>query len=123
MMVDFYAAVRAGLQDGKLRALAVSGSRRSAILPDVPTVQEAGTRDYEVVSWNGMFAPQGTPREVVDVLNRSLHEILASSDVVKQYADVGIEAKASSPEELAARLRQDIDKWGKVIERAGIPKQ
>ena len=123
MMVDFYAALRAGLQDGKLRPLAVSGPRRSSILPDVPTVQEAGTRDYEVVSWNGMFAPNGTPRDVVDVLNRSLHEILASPDVVKQYADVGIEAKASSPEELAARLRQDIDKWAKVIERAKIPKQ
>src|SRR5262245_2210298 len=123
MMVDFYAALRAGLQDGKLRPLAVSGPRRSPILPDVPTVQEAGTRDYEVVSWNGIAGPQGTPREVVDVLNRALHEILASPDVVTQYADVGIEAKARSADELAARLRQDIDKWAKVIERAGIPKQ
>src|SRR5262249_41533307 len=123
MMVDFSAALRAGLQDGKLRPLAVSGPRRSSILPDVPTVQEAGTRDYEVVSWNGMAGPKGTPREVVDVLNRALHEILASPDVVRQFADVGIEAKASSPEELSARLRQDIDKWAKVIDRAKIPKQ
>jgi len=123
LMVDFYAALRAGLQDGKLRPLAVSSPQRSPILPDVPTVQEAGVRDYEVTSWNGIFAPPGTPRDVIDVLNRSLREILAIPDVVKQYADVGIEAKASTPEELGARLRQDIDKWGKVIERAGIPKQ
>src|SRR5215467_11501320 len=66
LMVDFYAALRAGLQDGKLRALAVSSVKRSPILPDIPTVQEAGIRDYEVTSWNGMFAPQGTPREVID---------------------------------------------------------
>ena len=123
LMVDFYAALRAGLQDGKLRPLAVSSPQRSPILPDVPTVQEAGVRDYEVTSWNGIFAPPGTPSDVIDVLNRSLRDILAIPDVVKQYADVGIEAKASTPEELGARLRQDIDKWGKVIERAGIPKQ
>jgi len=123
LMVDFYAALRAGLQDGKLRPLAVSSPQRSPILPDVPTVQEAGVRDYEVTSWNGIFAPPGTPRDVIELLNRSLRDILAIPDVVKQYADVGIEAKASTPEELGARLRQDIDKWGKVIERAGIPKQ
>jgi len=123
LMVDFYAALRAGLQDGKLRPLAVSGIHRSPTLPNVPTVPEAGVRGYEVTSWNGIFAPQGTPREVVDVLNGSLHEILASPDVVKQYADVGIEAKASSPAELGTRLRQDIEKWAKVIERANIPKQ
>jgi tripartite-type tricarboxylate transporter receptor subunit TctC len=123
LMVDFYAALRAGLQDGKLRPLAVSGPRRSPILPDVPTVQESGIRDYEVVSWNGMFAPQGTPQDIMDLLNHSLRDILASPDIVKQYADVGIEAGASSPQELEKRLRDDIAKWAKVIERAGIPKQ
>src|SRR5215470_75848 len=123
LMVDFYAAMRAALQDGKLRPLAVSGSHRSPALPNVPTVQEAGVKDYEVTSWNGIAGPQGLPRDVVDVLNRSLHDILAIPEVVKQYADVGIEAKASTPEELATRLRQDIEKWGKVIERANIPKQ
>jgi tripartite-type tricarboxylate transporter receptor subunit TctC len=123
LMVDFYAAMRAALQDGKLRALAVSGSHRSSALANVPTVQEAGVKDYEVTSWNGIAGPQGLPREVVDVLNRSLHDILAIPEVVKQYADVGIEAKASTPEELATRLRQDIEKWSNVIERANIPKQ
>jgi tripartite-type tricarboxylate transporter receptor subunit TctC len=123
LMVDFYAALRAGLQDGKLRALAVSSPQRSPTLPTIPTVQEAGVRDYEVTSWNGIFAPQGTPRDVVDLLNRSLRDILAIPDVVKQYAEVGIEAKASTPDELGKRLRQDIEKWAKVIERAGIPKQ
>jgi tripartite-type tricarboxylate transporter receptor subunit TctC len=123
MMVDFYAAVRPALQDGKLRGLAVSGVKRSAIVPDLPTVKEAASLDYEVTSWNGMFAPQGTPNDVVGVLNRALHEILAAEDVRKQYRDVGIEAVASTPDELAKRLTDDIDKWSKVIDRAGIPKQ
>jgi tripartite-type tricarboxylate transporter receptor subunit TctC len=70
-----------------------------------------------------MFAPQGTPADVINAVNGALRDILANPDVKKQYADVGIEAKASSPAELGARLRQDIDKWAKVIERAGIPKQ
>src|SRR2546423_4399579 len=90
MMVDFYAAVRSALQDGKLRGLAVSGLKRSAIVPDVPTVKEAASLDYEVTSWNGMFAPQGTPNDVIALLNRALHEILAAEDVRKQYRDVGI---------------------------------
>jgi len=123
LMVDFYAAVRAPLLDGKIRPIAVSSPQRTSILPDVPTVRETGAGDYEVTSWNGMCAPQGTPREIIDALNRSLRDILAIPEVKKQYADVGIEAKASSPEELGTRLRQDIEKWSKVIERAGIAKQ
>ena len=123
LMVDFYAALRAALLDGKLRALAVSGPRRSAALPTVPTVQEAGIGGYEVTSWNGMFAPRGTPGDIIDLLNRALRDILALPEVKKQCAEFGIEAHASSPEELATRLRQDIEKWSKVIERAGIPRQ
>ena len=96
------------------------GTVRKVCLEHLP---EAGIGDYEVTSWNGMCAPQGTPREILDVLNRSLRDILAIPEVKKQYADVGIEAKASSPEELGTRLRQDIEKWSKVIERAGIAKQ
>src|SRR5215510_1002462 len=123
LMIDFYAAVRAPLQAGKIRALAVSSPQRTSILPNVPTVREAGGGDYEVTSWNGMAAPQGTPREVIETLNKALREILASPEVKKQYADVGIEAGASSPEQLEKRLRDDIAKWSKVIERAGIPRQ
>jgi len=123
LMVDFYAAVRAPLQDGKVRALAVSSPQRGAILPDIPTVREQGIGDYEVTSWNGVYAPRGTPQEVIDVLNGALREILAGPEVARQFADVGIEARASTPQELERRLEQDIEKWAKVIERAGIPKQ
>ena len=89
----------------------------------MPTVAEAGVPGYEVVSWNGMFAPRGTPTEIIDVLNRAIHELVANPEVKQRYAELGIEAKASTPEELKARLAADIGKWAAVIERAGIPKQ
>jgi tripartite-type tricarboxylate transporter receptor subunit TctC len=123
VMIDNYAALKATLADGKIRALAATGSRRLEYLPDVPTVEEAGVPDYEVISWNALFAPAGTPAEVVGILNRALQEILATPDVKKRLLELGIEAKAGTPEELSARLKGDIAKWSRVIERAGIAKQ
>ena len=89
----------------------------------MPTAAEAGVPGYEVTSWNGVFAPVGTPAEILALLNKSIHEIVAMPDVKQRYADLGIEAKASTPEQLKARLEGDIKKWAAVIERAGIPKQ
>ena len=86
-------------------------------------MQESGVADYEVVSWNALFAPAGTPPEIVNKLNAALQEILADADVKKRLIELGIEAKAGTPEALADRLRSDIDKWQKVIEKAGIQKQ
>jgi tripartite-type tricarboxylate transporter receptor subunit TctC len=123
LSVEFPAAVRGALNDKKIRALATSGAARSPSLPDVPTVQEAGVPGYEVISWNGFFGPPGTPKEAIDTVNRALREILAEQAVKQRYAALGIEAKSSSPEELKARLVDDIKKWSDVIQRAGIPKQ
>jgi len=123
LMVDFYAPMKSTLQDKKIRAVAASGTQRSPFLPDVPTVAELGVAGYEVTSWNGVFGPPGTPENVIDVLNKAIREIVATPEVKERYADLGIEAKASTPEELKARLKGDIGKWAAVIERAGIPKQ
>jgi tripartite-type tricarboxylate transporter receptor subunit TctC len=123
LVVDSYAALKSSLLDQKLRALAVSGATRFELLPDVPTVQENRIRDFEVISWNGLFAPAGTPAEVIAILNRGLQESLAEPDVKKRLLELGIQAKASAPEDLRSRLRTDIEKWGSVIERAGIPRQ
>jgi tripartite-type tricarboxylate transporter receptor subunit TctC len=123
MVVDFPAALKAGLLDGKLRPLASTGPKRSASTPDVPTVQEAGVAGYEVTSWNAMYVPAGTPSSVVETLNRNLREILADDEIKKKMLALGIEAHASSPTEINARMKADIDKWAKVIERAGIPRQ
>ncbi len=123
LVIDTYAALKAGILDKKLRPIATSALKRSPILPDVPTVDESGIKGYDVTSWNGLFAPAGAPAEVGQVLNRALREILTSADVKKQFLDLGIQATASSPQELGTRLKLDIDKWGMVIKAAGIPQQ
>ena len=76
-----------------------------------------------VVSWNALFAPAGTPPEIVNALNAALQAILADADVKKRLLELGIEARASTPQEISDRLKSDIDKWQKVIEKAGIQKQ
>jgi tripartite-type tricarboxylate transporter receptor subunit TctC len=123
LMIDGYSSLKGQLKDGKVRALASSAARRSENMPDLPTVAEGGVAGYDVVSWNALFAPRGTPPEIVTTLNQALQEILAAPDVKKQLLDLGIEAKASAPEEIRGRLAADIEKWRQVIERAGIPKQ
>jgi tripartite-type tricarboxylate transporter receptor subunit TctC len=123
LMIDSYSAMKGNLADGKIRALAATGPARSASTPDIPTVQESGVASYDVVSWNALFAPAGTPPEIVNTLNRALQDILAEPEVKKRLLELGIEAKASTPEEISARLKSDIDKWRKVIEKAGVQKQ
>jgi tripartite-type tricarboxylate transporter receptor subunit TctC len=123
LMVDFYAPMKPTLEDKKIRPVATTGTQRSPFFTDVPTVAEAGVPGYEVTSWNGLFAPVGAPTEVIGLLNKAIHEIVAQPDVKQRYADLGIEAQASTPEQLKARLAGDIAKWAAVIERAGIPKQ
>ena len=123
LAVDFYAAVKPTLDNGKGRAIATSGPQRSPELPNVPTVQEAGVAGFEVVAWNGLYAPAGTPQNVIDTLNAGLHEVLADPALKKRALDLGIDARASTPAELDARMRSDIAKWGAVIASAHIPKQ
>jgi tripartite-type tricarboxylate transporter receptor subunit TctC len=123
VMIDSYASIKGNLADGKFRALASSGPARSASTPDMATVQESGVASYDVVSWNALFAPAGTPEGVVKTLNGALQDILADPGVKKRLLELGIEAKASTPQDIEARLKSDIDKWRTVIEKAGIPKQ
>jgi tripartite-type tricarboxylate transporter receptor subunit TctC len=123
LAIDSYSAMKGNLADNKLRALASSGARRSEATPDIATVKESGVADYDVVSWNALFAPASTPPEIINTLNGALREILADADVKKRLLELGIEARASTPQEIADRLKSDIDKWAKVIEKAGIEKQ
>jgi tripartite-type tricarboxylate transporter receptor subunit TctC len=123
LVIDSYSAMKGNLADKKIRALASTGPVRSESTPDIASVQESGVANYEVVSWNALFAPAGTPPEVVKILNQALREILAEPDVKKRLLELGIEAKAGMPEEISARLKSDIEKWRKVIEKAGIQKQ
>jgi tripartite-type tricarboxylate transporter receptor subunit TctC len=123
MAIENYSAVQSHVADKAAIAVSTSGTVRTTFLPDVPTVKEAGGGDFEARSWNAIFAPKGTPPEVIKTLNAALREVLEMPDLKKRALDLGIEAKASSPEEILDRLKADIDKWAAVIERAGIAKQ
>ena len=100
-----------------------SGATRSESTPDLATVQESGVANYDVVSWNALFAPARTPPDVIKTLNGALQDILADAEIKKRLLALGIEAKAGAPEDIAGRLKSDIDKWRQVIEKAKIPKQ
>jgi tripartite-type tricarboxylate transporter receptor subunit TctC len=115
--------MKGNIADGKFRALASSGAVRSESTPDLATVEESGVPDYDVVSWNALFAPARTPGEIVAKLNGALRDILADAELKKRLLALGVEAKAGTPEEISSRLRSDIDKWRRVIEKAGIAKQ
>ncbi|OGA46760.1 MAG: hypothetical protein A3F74_20725 [Betaproteobacteria bacterium RIFCSPLOWO2_12_FULL_62_58] len=108
------------MQAGKLRGLAVTGSKRSPALPEIPTVAESGLPGYEVLTWYGAFAPAKTSRSIVTFLNSEMIKILRRSDTVEQFRRLGLEAGANSPEEFGKYLRGEIDKWRKVVKDANI---
>jgi tripartite-type tricarboxylate transporter receptor subunit TctC len=100
---------------GRLRALAVTGARRAAVLPDVPTIAESGVPGYEFVTWHGVLAPKGTPREIVVLLNEKLRAVLRSPELAARFGQMGLDVIASSPEEFSAHLKNELEKWGKLI--------
>jgi tripartite-type tricarboxylate transporter receptor subunit TctC len=123
MVGDFPPALKGQVTAGKLRVLASSGPAREPDLPDVPTVAETGIKGYVVTSWNGVFAPKGTPKEVIDSMGKAMHELLGSAEMKEQFAKVGAQAHASSPDELMSLLKADIIRWNGVIDKAGIPRK
>lgn len=122
LTIDSYSALKGNLADGKIRALAATGPLRSKITPEIPTLRESGI-EASIESWNGLFAPAGTPPGVIGALNTALQEILADPALKKKMLELGIDAKPSTPDQLAARLRADIEKWRAVIEQSGIERQ
>lgn len=111
------------IQGGTLRALAVTGLHRSAILPDVPTANEAGLPGLVVTTWNGVLAPAGTPPELVERLHKALEAAIADPSLKQIFASVGADTELISPSEFSARIRSDFDRWSSVIKQAGIAVQ
>jgi tripartite-type tricarboxylate transporter receptor subunit TctC len=107
------------VQAGRLRALAVTGSTRTAALPDLPTVAEAGVPGYEASTWYAMFAPPGTPATLVERLHKDVAGVVRSAEIRKQLAAVGIESVGATPDQLAKYLRSEMVKWGKVAKASG----
>lgn len=108
------------IKGGKLRALAVTGERRSSALPDVPTAKESGMPGLVVTTWNGVLAPAGTPPAVIDRLYQALQQAVADPDLKQKLAAVGAETMTSSPQAFADTIRKDFDRWSGVIKQAGI---
>ncbi|WP_167428027.1 Bug family tripartite tricarboxylate transporter substrate binding protein [Achromobacter mucicolens] len=125
--VDFmFTDLTSGLpfvQSGQLRALAVSTAERSAIVPDLPSMAEAGVPDFDLNSWNGYFGPAGMPPEVVAKLNAAINKIAANPDTKKRLAGLGFDAFSSTPEAFAQFVSEQRDLWGKLIRDAGIEQQ
>ena len=111
------------VRDGRVRALAVTGEKRSAVLPDVPTIAESGVAGYESTLWQAVVVPAATPPAIIGRLNEEIVAALASPDVKATLEKQGIELEPSTPAQLAARIRSDLGKWGDVIRGAGIKTQ
>lgn len=104
---------------GRLRAIGVTGPKRIAALPNVPTIAEGGLRGYELVGWQGVLAPAATPREIIAKLNAAMETLLSAPDVRELWSAQGMEAVARTPEQFAARLRADYESYGRLIRRIG----
>ncbi|HET9717971.1 MAG TPA: tripartite tricarboxylate transporter substrate binding protein [Pseudolabrys sp.] len=109
------------VQAGKLRGLAVTSAKRSAALPGVPTMAEAGVSGQESETMQGILVPAGTPKEIVDLLNREIAKAMALPDVKQKSAQLGFDVVANKPDEFAAYIKKEVDKWNKVIKDAKIP--
>ncbi len=107
-------------KEGKLRALAVTSIKRSALVPDLPTMAESGFPGFNAVPWFGLLAPAGTPADIVEKLHRETVKVLAMPDVRRQFDEQGLEPVGNTPAELAAIIKSETPQWAKVIKEAGI---
>lgn len=123
VMFEFFTAAHGMLADNKIAALASTGPKRSAYLPDVPTVIETGLKDYEVLSWNGIAVPAGTPQPVIDTLVKGINDVLPDASIQEKSKVLGMDMHGSTPAEMDKRMKDDIAKWSSVIEKAGIQKR
>ena len=108
------------VKNGKLRALGVTSMKRSSSLPEIPTIDEAGVRGYEVVGWYGVLAPAGVPREIITRLNTEIVKALRTPDLQERLLRDGAEPVGNTPDEFRAYIEADVAKWAKAIDAAGI---
>ncbi len=123
MMFDEVPSSGPNVLAGQLRALGVTGAKRSPVLPNVPTVSEAGLPGYEHTGWSGIMVPAGTPRPIVDLLNAEIRKMVAKPEVKANWEKQGAETMSMTPAEFDAYLREELVKWGKVVKDANIKLQ
>ena len=120
MMFGPPSVVLPAVREGKLRALAVTSPRRSSTVAELPTIAESGFPSFEVTSWNGLFAPAGTPAAIVRKLHLETVKVLALAEVSARFAELGLETIGNSPDEFATIIKTEIPKWAKLIDESGI---
>jgi tripartite-type tricarboxylate transporter receptor subunit TctC len=119
MMFDAISTMAPNVRAGKLRALATSGKARSGVLPEVPTLSEAGVIGYEAVIWLGIMAPAGTPKAIVERLNAEITRVTAAPEIRDAWSKQGATVLAMNPDEFARYMREDIDKWARIVKISG----
>jgi len=120
VMFSDVAAAQAQLKAGNLRALAVTSGTRSTLLPDLPTIMESGVPDYDLSGWNALFAPAGTPRDIVERLNAEITKVVQLPEVRNRLTDLGAEPGPMKPVEFAAWVQSEVNMWTKLVREAGI---
>ena len=123
MMITVVQSTLVHIESGKLRPLAVTGLKRTASLPKVPTMQEAGLTGYELTSWFGVMGPANMPRDVIDRLNGAVVKAIAQKDVQEKFIAGGSEPESSTPEQFAQLIRDDVAKFARIVKAAGIVPQ
>jgi tripartite-type tricarboxylate transporter receptor subunit TctC len=119
LMFESTNSIAAHVKAGRVRALAVSGAKRSVAFPDLPTIAEAGVAGYEVNAWSGVIAPAGLPRPVLEKLNAAVNAALDAPGAKERIAQLGSEGGGGTPEQFAELIRRDSAKWAEVIRRSG----
>jgi tripartite-type tricarboxylate transporter receptor subunit TctC len=119
MMFSVPTALTPLIQGGKVRAIAVTSLKRYSLMPDMPTIAESGLPGFEALAWNGVLVPSGTPRPIIDRLNREMNTALKSPDVRQKLVDAGLDPVGGTPEEFARLIRSESDKWAPIIKRTG----
>ncbi len=120
MMLADYAAVAPHAKAGKLRLLAVAGAKRMVAAPELPTIAESGVNGYAVDAWFGLVAPAGVPKDIAAKLNAATVAALKSTDVRQRFGELGYEAIGDTPEQFAATIKSDIEKYVRLIRKIGI---
>jgi tripartite-type tricarboxylate transporter receptor subunit TctC len=121
MMIDAVPAMAPNIGENQVRALATSGKARSSVLPNVPTITEAGVPGYEATIWLGLMAPTGTPKPIIDKLNTAVNDAVKRPDIVKLWTEQGAIPMSMTPEEFDKFLRGDIVKWAEVVKKFDKP--
>lgn len=123
MMIDAVTAMKGNVEAGQVRALGTTGAKRSSVMPNLPTVGDAGVPGYEATIWLGIMAPKGTPQAIVDRMNAEIGKVIAKPAIREAWAKQGAVPMTMTPAQFDAYLKGDIEKWKKVIETAGIKLQ